>query len=279
MSVAGTVGATGPSGSPGGLTLGPDGFIWATIADIPEKIVRVDPVTGASVEHSTTLSSNLIGITAGPGNTLWMTGAAGKLVRYDITTNRFTRFTNAQNSGFGAITEGGDGNLWFTSPGNRRFGRVTPSGAITMFPAVPLGLTPGPMTTTADGNVWMTATSGTTSRLLRINIGEAACNGQVVTVDLGEGAHPTAGNDVILGTSAADTVNGGRGNDVICGLGGNDKLTGAAGNDTLVGAGGVDTLDGGAGNDRLLGGAGRDTCKGGPQQDTQQTCEVKTGIP
>lgn len=54
----------------------------------------------------------------------------------------------------------------------------------------------------------------------------------------------------IVGTDAADTLNGAIGNDVIRGL---------AGNDTLNGSDGDDTLFGGAGNDKLFGGNGSDT--------------------
>ncbi|WP_250855358.1 calcium-binding protein, partial [Anabaena sp. PCC 7938] len=54
-------------------------------------------------------------------------------------------------------------------------------------------------------------------------------------------ATPTTGDDVIVGTNAANTLPG---------LGGNDRLFGDAGNDTL---------DGGTGNDVLFGGDGTDT--------------------
>lgn len=72
-------------------------------------------------------------------------------------------------------------------------------------------------------------------------------------------ADPLAGNDVIEGTSIADTLDGGAGNDVITGNGGDDKLYGGTGNDRLIGGAGNDRLDGGPGNDRLEGGAGNDT--------------------
>jgi uncharacterized protein (TIGR01370 family) len=67
------------------------------------------------------------------------------------------------------------------------------------------------------------------------------------------------GNDIIEGTSRADTLDGGAGNDVITGNGGDDKLYGGTGNDRLVGGAGNDRLDGGIGNDQLQGGAGNDT--------------------
>jgi Ca2+-binding RTX toxin-like protein len=143
----------------------------------------------------------------------------------------------------------------------------------------------------------------------------APCDGRPVTLDLSFGGAPTAGNDVIRGTAAANTIDGGGGNDRICGGGGTDTLIGGAGNDRLLGEAGVDTLNGGIGNDvliggnhadrlngqsgndtlnggvgadnlqggagkdRLNGGTQRDTCNGGPQRDTQTGCEVRRSIP
>ncbi|ETD76149.1 calcium-binding protein [Rhodobacter capsulatus] len=78
-------------------------------------------------------------------------------------------------------------------------------------------------------------------------------------------------DNVIRGTTLADTLTGGALNDEILGLAGNDSLAGGEGNDTLNGAVGRDTLTGGTGddmlsagamdvsNDLLLGGAGLDT--------------------
>lgn len=86
------------------------------------------------------------------------------------------------------------------------------------------------------------------------------CLGQAVTVDLGQGERPTAGNDVILGTAAAESVKSGAGNDVICGLGGSDKLYGGDGRDTLSG------------------GTGRDVCEGGTGRDAA-VCEVRRQVP
>ena len=60
---------------------------------------------------------------------------------------------------------------------------------------------------------------------------------------------PTAGDDTLTGTDAANSINGLGGNDTIYGLGGNDTLDGGAGNDILDGGTGGDTLRGGIGND------------------------------
>ncbi|MDP3420721.1 MAG: Calx-beta domain-containing protein [Thiobacillus sp.] len=53
----------------------------------------------------------------------------------------------------------------------------------------------------------------------------------------------------VLGTSSADTLNGGTGDDWISGGAGNDALSGGNGNDVLIGGAGNDTLTGGLGAD------------------------------
>jgi hypothetical protein len=109
----------------------------------------------------------------------------------------------------------------------------------------------------------------------------------------------TPGNDVLLGTGAADviaglggndTISGRGGNDVICGGEGNDTLEGNNGNDqvfgelgddTLSGGNGNDWVDGGEGNDALSGGGGNDTCDGdgGAADTATATCEVILNVP
>ncbi|MFM7784118.1 MAG: calcium-binding protein, partial [Gammaproteobacteria bacterium] len=63
-----------------------------------------------------------------------------------------------------------------------------------------------------------------------------------------------AGNDLLLGSPAADTVDAQAGDDLLWGADGNDWLRGGEGRDSLLGGNGADTLDGGAGDDFLRGG-------------------------
>ncbi|MFI8748322.1 peroxidase family protein [Pseudomonas sp. NPDC077186] len=72
---------------------------------------------------------------------------------------------------------------------------------------------------------------------------------------------------VIMGTNAANTLNGTALDDHIVGLGGDDVLNGLGGDDILDGGDGNDVLNGGAGNDELIGGAGNDTLRGGLGND------------
>ncbi len=63
------------------------------------------------------------------------------------------------------------------------------------------------------------------------------------------GGTPSAGDDNLMGTNSADTIDGLAGNDMIIGLAGNDSLIGGQGDDSLRGEAGDDTLAGGAGYD------------------------------
>ena len=74
------------------------------------------------------------------------------------------------------------------------------------------------------------------------------------------GGNGGSGNDLILGTSNADTFAGGDGDDCILGGGDNDSLNGGNGVDVLLGGDGDDTLSGDDGpSDECYGENGTDS--------------------
>ncbi|MFD8147058.1 calcium-binding protein [Streptomyces sp. NPDC059708] len=81
----------------------------------------------------------------------------------------------------------------------------------------------------------------------------------------------------IIGTSGADTLNGGYGNDVICALSGNDTVRASYGNDTVYAGPGNDNVDGGFGDDTLIGGPGNDTLTGNYGNDRLDTVDGVSG--
>ncbi|MGE0503572.1 MAG: DUF5801 repeats-in-toxin domain-containing protein [Rhizobiaceae bacterium] len=81
------------------------------------------------------------------------------------------------------------------------------------------------------------------------------------------GLEGTAGEDLIVGTSAGGTLNGLGSNDLLFGGSAVDTLNGGDGNDLLVGGAGNDTLNGGNNGDTLVGGADDDTMTGGAGLD------------
>jgi Ca2+-binding RTX toxin-like protein len=66
----------------------------------------------------------------------------------------------------------------------------------------------------------------------------------------------------IIGTPAANMLNGGMGDDLIFGRGGPDRIAGWGGFDNLFGENGHDRMFGGTQNDNLFGGSGNDTLHG-----------------
>ncbi|MCX7561316.1 DUF4214 domain-containing protein [Sulfitobacter sp. F26204] len=65
----------------------------------------------------------------------------------------------------------------------------------------------------------------------------------------------SANDDVQVGTSKSDYMDGNRGDDVLNGRNGPDAIEGGLGNDILYGGEGKDFLNGGAGDDVIMGGA------------------------
>lgn len=95
------------------------------------------------------------------------------------------------------------------------------------------------------------------------------CNGLRPTVNLANSwARPSAGDDVVLGTTRADTIDALTGNDTICGGGSADRILGGAGDDVIYSGGGNDSVDAGPGDDIVFGQIGGDTIWGGDGNDT-----------
>lgn len=90
-------------------------------------------------------------------------------------------------------------------------------------------------------------------------------------------ASGNGGNDTIIGSDIAETIDGGTGNDLLSGGGGRDSVWGAEGHDTLIGGVGDDTLMGQIGNDvyRFSRGDGKDIIR---DSDGSDTVELGSGI-
>ena len=97
------------------------------------------------------------------------------------------------------------------------------------------------------------------------------CFGLDATVTPGRHHHGilkgTRGDDVIVGTSRGDRIDGGGGDDTICGGGGDDRIDGGTGNDEVDAGDGDDHVYGRRGDDIVSGGAGDDDLHGGRGED------------
>jgi streptogramin lyase len=116
-------------------------------------------------------NASLAGIAAGPDGNLWFTenldinGSTSQLIGRMTPAGIFSDFPLhglLAYSHLRHIIAGPDGNLWFSIEGSDKdynavgaFGRITPQGAISIFPAgkynVPMDMTIGP-----DQNLWFT---------------------------------------------------------------------------------------------------------------------------
>lgn len=94
------------------------------------------------------------------------------------------------------------------------------------------------------------------------------CDGVDATIKASSGvALGTAGDDVIVGSTGVDDIDGLGGNDLICAYTGVDSIDGGDGNDTIYGGELADTIEGGLGDDKILGGKGGDTITAGDGAD------------
>lgn len=142
-----------------GITTGPDGNLWYLTSD---GVVRMT-LSGASKTFSTP-PNELTDMTRGADGNLWFgdVESGSKMAIVRITPSGVIhKFTKAFPSAFPApkyLTQGPDGNVWFTvirdeSNAGNMIGRITPTGAITLFP-LPDGNWPSGITTGPDGNLW-----------------------------------------------------------------------------------------------------------------------------
>ena len=69
----------------------------------------------------------------------------------------------------------------------------------------------------------------------------SACSALALTAIV-TGTNGGNGNDLLLGSGAADTMRGNQGNDCMLGGGGNDNLRGDNGTDVCIGGAGTDTF-------------------------------------
>jgi Ca2+-binding RTX toxin-like protein len=83
-----------------------------------------------------------------------------------------------------------------------------------------------------------------------------------ITAFLPPSPPPTEGDDIIVGTANADSIDLLGGSDTYLGLGGNDNILGGKGNDDIRSCDGNDQVSAGAGSDTVSGGAGRDSING-----------------
>jgi Ca2+-binding RTX toxin-like protein len=129
------------------------------------------------------------------------------------------------------------------APGNPNNAWTTATNAYnaTYQGTVPFGFTPG--STVSNGTIFRPVVT-----FLDLNGVTRTATG-FGTAPMGNLVLGTSANNTLSGTVYQDVIYGGAGNDSLSGLDGDDELNGGTGNDTLNGGAGIDSLIGGAGDD------------------------------
>ncbi|MCT7973072.1 CAP domain-containing protein [Laspinema olomoucense] len=100
-----------------------------------------------------------------------------------------------------------------------------------------------------------------TANVERVELAPGALNGYQL------GLRALDGDDIIIGSSEGEFINGNGGRDRIYGSGGNNTLRGGKGDDYLFGGANNDILNGNNDNDVVFGGEGNDIVRGGKAHD------------
>lgn len=147
---------------PTGMTLGPDGNLWFTLANANE-VGYSTPWGSLQMFQVPTANAKPWVITPGPDGRLWFTEFGADQIGAITTAGTVTEYgpiptANAEPYG---IVQGGDGNLWFTEYNGTNVGRITPTGSITEIPTKrPITAEFANAVLGPDGNVWFAEFQG-----------------------------------------------------------------------------------------------------------------------
>lgn len=148
----------------GELTVGPDNNLW--VAEFNGGHIDVYSTAGTSLHSfaSDTNPSNLQveAITSGPGSDLWYDTFSGDNLIKMTTAGVATQITlSPQIQGtMRDLVEGPDGNIWLCATDENDIVRITPTGAVTLYPVPTAGAQPDAICVGPDNNLWFTEQLG-----------------------------------------------------------------------------------------------------------------------
>lgn len=138
---------------PADIAAGPDGNLWF-LEGAARQVGRIT-TSGNVTEYRIPATDGFpTTIVAGPDGAMWFSDFIRNSVWRVSLTGQFVEY--AASTGAIGLAVGSDDNLWFTGFGGpKRVGRMTLSGAVTLFPrpSAPPGWRAAP---SPDGNVWYT---------------------------------------------------------------------------------------------------------------------------
>ena len=138
----------------------PDGSVWLG-EQATNKIGRWDPTTEKITEYQDAMLPGKEGTTDGgckhtirfdPDGNVWSSG--DPLSRFDPETGKFTDFWKEVGSTY-AVTNGIDGNMWFTTLGTNRIGKIDyKTLKVSMWDSPTANSFPRRLEVDSDGMVW-----------------------------------------------------------------------------------------------------------------------------
>lgn len=192
---------------------GADTINLSSVSTITGAITKIDGGTGDDAITGSSLNDTILG---SGGNDILSGGAGNDVFQYTGTAN-----------GFDAV-DGGLGTDTISALANAT---VIGLSSLTGIETISAGSFTGVYILGSANNDTLNFSGVTLTNIARVEGG--------------------AGNDVLTGNTAVNTLWGGLGNDRIDGGAGNDSLSGDDGNDTLIGGVGNDVLNGGVGIDTV----------------------------
>jgi virginiamycin B lyase len=180
-------------------TRGPDGALWVVSGSFLFREFQITHL-GPGGPRSYHLPSFPGGVCVGPDGNFWITGSRpswtgdpqGVIVRLS-PRGAETLFPVPDMGGApGQVVAGPGGDLWFVGAG--QIGKITPSGAITEYPAEDAS---GAITVGPDGNLWYTISTGDGGTA----IGRMTPTGQITVFPLEGGLGPLG--DIVSGPDGA----------------------------------------------------------------------------
>ena len=131
------------------IARGPDGNVWFAATET-RRVGKIS-TSGEVTEFAAGPTGFFLSIASGPDGNIWVGSLGGSLARV-TPAGVVTRF--GQNLSVQGITGGPDGNVWFSEGFSHSIGRITPGGAITLFPTPSSTSFPRGMTTGSDGKIY-----------------------------------------------------------------------------------------------------------------------------
>jgi streptogramin lyase len=135
------------------IVAGPDGDIWFAYRGSGASYVGKMSINGSVTTYSLPEGVEPGGITSS-GRYLWVTEKNTSRIARVSTEGSVVEYSLPGESGPTGISEGPDGNLWFTDYASARIGELTQAGTIAAEFALPAGSEPKTIVSGPDGDLW-----------------------------------------------------------------------------------------------------------------------------